>query len=71
MAKVKVIGCGGSNAKATLDIETDDFGIEVNGKFYRFDIDNTGNLTICLINGVDAKITTSHGYAAVKLYKQN
>lgn len=69
MSKVVIRGCGGSDVKAELDIITDDFGIEVNGNFYRFDIDNKGSLILPLINGVDVRITTLNGYPAIKIYK--
>jgi hypothetical protein len=70
MAKIIIKECGTTDPNKTeIDITTDDMGIYVDDKFYRFDIDKNGNLIIALINGVDAKITTTQygGYPAVKL----
>lgn len=70
MPIIKIQGCGSSYAmgqKAELNIGTNDFGIEVNRKFYRIEIDRDGGLVFCLINGVDARIVNSGGYPAVKL----
>lgn len=67
MSKILIQGCGGSSAKAELDVFTDDFMIKVKGKLYRFEIDEDGSLSVCLINGVDAKITTRYGYPSIKL----
>lgn len=67
MSKVKIEGCGGSHEKAELNIPTNDFTIEVNGKFYRMQITQDGSLEIMLINGVDARFTTSMNYPTLKL----
>ena len=67
MSVVRIVGCGGCHAKAELNIDTDDFAIKIEDKTYRIDIAPDKSLVIALINGVDARITTSYGYPAVKL----
>jgi hypothetical protein len=51
------------------DIKTGkgDLFVIVNGKSFRFDVDEKGDLTLLLINGRDVKIITQNGYPAIKL----
>lgn len=71
MEKVVILqGCGsGHNVeqRAQLNLDCGDFFIMLGGKRYRFSIDPDNSITIALINGVDAKITTHNGYPAIKL----
>lgn len=66
---IDVTGAGGANGK-TSSINIDppyDFILNVGDKKYRFTPDRYGNLILCLINGVDARITTMDGFPAIRL----
>lgn len=70
MSKVRMVQCGGERKEACINVETNDFAIEIGDKQFRFGVDASGNITILLINGVDMKIISERGYAGVKLVQR-
>lgn len=61
--EVYICGCGGNlGCTEKLMMALPDFALCVDGKFYRFDLEDDGNLSILCINGINEKIDVKHGY---------
>ena len=73
MATIQVQGAGGSDAFTDeINVETDDFILIVNGRHYRIDTNDKGELKFALINGVDCRIENvggmwGHAYPGIVL----
>lgn len=70
MSKLTLVQCGGEHKEVSMNVETNDFCLEIGDRRFRFDIDKNGDISILLINGVDMKVISERGYAGIKLYKK-
>ena len=62
MAIIKLEGAGGCEVfTEEIEVITDDFILTVNGRRYRIQTNDSGELQFALINGVDCKIQNCGG----------